>query len=101
MVESEQDRMSLLKDFGLPVQLKRGAVTYKYTTGILDKTPQLFDQGDGTAISTYGTTLIVSASAVDGVQQDDIAVVSGKSFQIIDVQDDATGILVLNLQRAS
>jgi hypothetical protein len=98
-VETEADRQSLLRDFGTAVQLQRASVTYKTTTGIFDMNPQLFDNGSGAYITTNGLRLTVSATAASDVQQDDTAVVGGTAYQIIDIDDDATGMLGLTLQR--
>ena len=96
-VETKQDRLKFLADFGEP--FVSGELTF---TGIFDREYNEVISGGEVGFSIPQAQLMCETSDVQTLDQGDVVVRSADSrnYTITDVQNDGTGMTTLILERA-
>jgi len=89
-VESPEDRLSMLEDFGIVVEYDGNEFC-----GILDQTFMSVDLGEG--IEAAELVLTVRSSDVSGISEGDEITADGTEYIIRNVEPDGTGITILRL----
>ena len=99
--ETEQDRLAFLhtEEFGLEVEV-RPPVDPPFTVQAqFDDEHHLLDQLSESGVSTSDPKILCRSSDVALVQQEWGVVISGREFEVTDVQPDGTGMTMIELHR--
>jgi hypothetical protein len=99
-VETADDRLFMLSDFGVTVSYTYADATLTSFTGIFDNDYQAVDAGGGVAFAMQQPRLTCRTSDVTGALEGDTAVIGGVTYTVRVVMDDGTGITELTLEKA-
>lgn len=99
--ESEADRLSFLDlgDFGVSVEIRPSSGAPFTVQAVYDDEHLVVDQLTESGLSTSDPKILCRSSDVAAVEQDWVVVISGREFDVTDVQSDGTGMTSLELHR--
>jgi hypothetical protein len=99
-VETADDRLLMLADFGVTVSYTYADATVTSFTGIFDSDYQAVDAGGGVAFAMQQPRVTCRTADVSGALEGDTAVIEGVTYTVRVVMDDGTGITELTLEKA-
>jgi hypothetical protein len=98
-VESAEDRLAMLTDFGQSITYTRQGGSAATITGIFDNDYAEVDAGGMVGFAMQQPRLMVRTSDVASATEGDAFVVSGVSYLIRVIQDDGTGMTFIVLEK--
>lgn len=97
MIETPEDRLLMLTDFGVDAEYTHDGVTTTIK-GILDKEYQAVDAGGGVAFAMEQPRFHIRTSDAPNAVDGDSLVISGTNYLIRVVMPDGTGMTELQLE---
>ena len=98
-VETINDRIALLLDFGVPVTYTVQGGSPVALTGIFDNDFVTVDAGGDFGFAMQQPRLLVKTSDVVNCTEGDSFVISGVTYLSRVVQDDGTGMTIIQLEK--
>lgn len=99
-VETADDRLYMMQDFGVTVSytyLGGGSTSF---TGIFDNDYQAVDAGGGVSFAMQQPRVTCRTADVANADEGDTAVIEGVTYTVRVVMSDGTGITELTLEKA-
>lgn len=102
MVESEDDRFALLRDFGVELTYEHAPAAAVTITGIVSAAFVELAEQFGTGVAARGTAVKVrSADLPAGAARGDAIALPSGTFKATELHPDGTGFTIILLERSS